>query len=42
MKYLNIEFVSWKELIQKPSGNVLTDTPAITISINFDDRLHDQ
>jgi hypothetical protein len=32
MNNLHIDFVAWKELIQKPRGNILTGALAITIS----------
>jgi hypothetical protein len=39
---LNIDFVPWKELIQKPRGNIFAGALAKTISRNSDDRLHNQ
>jgi hypothetical protein len=38
MNNLNIDFVTWKELIQKPRGNILTGTLPITVSANFKNR----
>jgi hypothetical protein len=38
MNNLNIDFVAWEELIQKPRGNVLTGVLAKTISTNFKNR----
>jgi hypothetical protein len=38
MNNLHIDFVSWKELIQKPRGNILTGPLAITVSANFKNR----
>jgi hypothetical protein len=35
---LNIDFVAWKELIQKPRGSIFTDPLAITVSTNFKNR----
>jgi hypothetical protein len=32
MKNLNRDFMAWKETIQKPRGNILTDTLAITVT----------
>ena len=42
MHNLNIDFMSWKELIQKPRGNILTGPLTITVSTNFNERVHDQ
>jgi hypothetical protein len=39
---LHIDFVAWKELIQKPRGNIFASALAKTISRNSDDRLHNQ
>jgi hypothetical protein len=38
MYNLHIDFMSWKELIQKPRGNILTGALVITVSIMRDVR----
>jgi hypothetical protein len=38
MNNLHIDFVAWKELIQKPRGNILTGPLAITVSTNVKNR----
>jgi hypothetical protein len=38
MKYLNINFVTWEKLIQKPRGDILTEDFRITVSRMIDAR----
>ena len=38
MYNFNIDFMSWKELIQKPRGNILTGPLTITVSANVKNR----
>jgi hypothetical protein len=38
MNNLNSDFVTWKEIIQKPRGNILTEDFRITVSISNDVR----
>jgi hypothetical protein len=38
MKYLNVNFVTWEKLIQKPTGNILTEDFRITVSRMIDAR----
>ena len=38
MNYLNVNFVTWEKLIQKPTGNILTEDFRITVSRMIDAR----
>jgi hypothetical protein len=38
MNNFNADFVAWKEVIQKPGGNILTEDFRITVSRSADKR----